>query len=459
MSKKTYAAAMKQLSNKKASYEKGLEEARRVGNPSGVRDYERRLAKLGAGMDELFQAQQMANGGNTGGAKAEQGMRTKPTDRASAIALIKQHAESDPEYGKALIDFSIREGYIQPGQQIQGFPRGANEYINVQGGIYNNAMKRATAEGGSIADYLPDNLKGNDDSFFDSKPGRNNNPADAPYDGTPRTIPADGSYPGAAVNDKGEYMLMEDPSSGMEMLLTHDMYKNIQNETGNFGQALNLGNYNDQMIYFDPSVYKKGRPQTTAPKPVPDPEIKPGPRPTPQPKPVAEEVAPVGTRGLENARGMAGARATTGDGTGHDILGTGVQLPGLDTPAAPGALPGAFGLFEQMGAFNAPTNAVTPEQRAGYESAEAAVDKERSKEKRNLKLKGLTGSPQFGMALGAAAQLLPYASNLRGIDALEGPVDAPMLRAQTLNTDLQVGNQLAAARDAAAATVATSIKC
>ena len=83
--KQTYAALMKQLSSKKSTYEQGLDDARRMGNQSGIRDYERRLNKLSAGMDQLFNAQEQAkapaptgmmayggktrynNGGDTGG--------------------------------------------------------------------------------------------------------------------------------------------------------------------------------------------------------------------------------------------------------------------------------------------------------------------------------------------------------------------------------------------------------
>lgn len=56
--KNTYAAMMKQLSSKKAKYEKGLAEANRTGNRSGIADYNRRLQQLSAGMDELFDAQE-----------------------------------------------------------------------------------------------------------------------------------------------------------------------------------------------------------------------------------------------------------------------------------------------------------------------------------------------------------------------------------------------------------------
>ena len=58
--KQTYAAAMKQLSKKKATYEQGLAEAKRTMNSSGIKDYERRLGRLNAGMDELFQAQEVS---------------------------------------------------------------------------------------------------------------------------------------------------------------------------------------------------------------------------------------------------------------------------------------------------------------------------------------------------------------------------------------------------------------
>ena len=74
--KNTYAAVMKQLSNKKAQYEKGLEEARRTQNRSGIADYERRLTKLAAGMDELFQAQESSKAPQ-GGAQFAGGGMTK----------------------------------------------------------------------------------------------------------------------------------------------------------------------------------------------------------------------------------------------------------------------------------------------------------------------------------------------------------------------------------------------
>ena len=75
MSKKnTYAAMMKQLTNKKAQYEKGLEDARRTNNRSGVADYERRLTRLNAGMDELFQAQEMSKAPQAGAQFAYGGM-------------------------------------------------------------------------------------------------------------------------------------------------------------------------------------------------------------------------------------------------------------------------------------------------------------------------------------------------------------------------------------------------
>jgi hypothetical protein len=69
--KNTYADMMKQLSNKKAKYQEGLDESNRMGNRGGIADYERRIAAVEAGMDELFGAQesskapQMEMGGRT----------------------------------------------------------------------------------------------------------------------------------------------------------------------------------------------------------------------------------------------------------------------------------------------------------------------------------------------------------------------------------------------------------
>ena len=77
--KQTYAAVMKDLTAKKAKYEDGLKEAQRVGNPSGVTDYKRRLAKINAGMDQLFQAQEASKQSAGGTAKFDQGGPTNTT--------------------------------------------------------------------------------------------------------------------------------------------------------------------------------------------------------------------------------------------------------------------------------------------------------------------------------------------------------------------------------------------
>ena len=71
--KQTYAKVMKDLTSKKAKYEAGLEEAKRLGSASGIADYERRLTKLNAGMDQLFQAQEMSKKPAGGTAKFDQG--------------------------------------------------------------------------------------------------------------------------------------------------------------------------------------------------------------------------------------------------------------------------------------------------------------------------------------------------------------------------------------------------
>jgi hypothetical protein len=100
--KQTYAKVMKELTAKKAKYEDGLKEAQRVGNPSGVADYNRRLAKLNAGMDELFQAQErskMAKGGYTGMPKYDQGGTTRggwyteevPNDGSNPQAFVNSN--------------------------------------------------------------------------------------------------------------------------------------------------------------------------------------------------------------------------------------------------------------------------------------------------------------------------------------------------------------------------------
>ena len=351
--KQTFAAVMKQLSNKKGSYEKGLEEARRVGNPSGIRDYERRLAKLSAGMDELFQTQQMMNGGNTNVPKAVNGTQTAPG--------------------------SVRAS---------------------------------------------------------------------------RNIPADGSYPGAAVNDKGEYMLMKD-HKGNEFLLTEEMVLNANN--GAFGQRMANGYYNDQMIFFDDAVYKgveKPAP-VDEPKPVAtetveadaagDPVRRRSSGPSAEEKAAAEAAA---ARSASADLGMAGARATSGiDPNVFGTSGTGVQLPGLDTMAGPGALPGVFGIAEQMGAFNAPakttvenasgTDAVADADKSSSSAAQDAVAKA-GKALGNIGL----GGKGLGMALGAAAQFIPDLRSMKAMGDIEGPAMMPTRNPLTMNTDIQTGRAL-----------------
>lgn len=196
--KNTYAAMMKQLSGKKAQYEKGLEEARRTGSRSGIADYERRLSKLTAGIDELFQAQQVANGQGganfmkggmtkkegmyaTGGTyadnlpkmkydlpKAEGGMNTgdiaagygntyTPQNAQDVIRMIGAARKAGKDnVAVKLIEYGFRNGYLNPAQAAKygGLDKESKVYLDEIGRVRDNAMKRANREGHTDMDQF-----------------------------------------------------------------------------------------------------------------------------------------------------------------------------------------------------------------------------------------------------------------------------------------------------------------
>lgn len=446
--KQTFAAVMKQLSNKKGSYEKGLEEARRVGNPSGIADYERRLAKLSAGMDELFQTQQMMNGGATNLPKAENGMNTFKGPggyKIQYVPMTKELWDMGSANGEGVARQKGPNGW-QAAVMIN--PDGTRQYLHANDSpLAFNPEKRDML----FANAAKNTNRGNLIQLGNYKPVEETTNMAPAVETGPRTVPADGSVPGAATNAAGEYMIMQDPKSGKEFYLTPKMMTNLEN--GAFGQFLNKGNYANDFIFVDgPAAAPAEVAADEAGDPVATPPVQPTPRTT------TTNQTPPGTAALdaEQARrraeaadlGMAGARATSGiDPNVFGTSGTGVQLPGLNTPAAPGALPGVFGIAEQMGAFNTPT-APTVENAAGTDEVSAA-DKSSSTTAKDLMGKagkalgniGL-GGKGLGMALGAAAQFLPDLRSMKAMGDIEGPAMMPTRNPLTMNTDIQTGRAI-----------------
>lgn len=456
--KQTFAAVMKQLSNKKGSYEKGLEEARRVGNPSGIRDYERRLAKLSAGMDELFQTQQMMNGGATNLPKAEGGMQTINGGdgyKIQYVPMTKELWDMGRANGEGVARQKGPDGWRAA---VMIYPDGTRQYLHANDTPMAFDAGRREVLFSKAKDNDANNVARTGDivNLGNYKPVEETTNAAPAVKTGPRTVPADGSVPGAATNAAGEYMIMQDPKSGKEFYLTPKMMTNLEN--GAFGQFLNNGNYANDFIFVDePAATPTSEVAADAAgDPVSTPPVQPTPRTTTTNQTPAAD--PMGTTALqqeqarrraEDARlGLAGASATSGiDDAVFGTSGTGIQLPGLDTPAAPGALPGVFGIAEQLGAFNAPTK-TTVENASGTDEV-AAADKASSTTAKELIGKagkaigdlGL-GGKGLGMALGAAAQFLPDLRSMKAMGDIEGPALMPTRNPVTMNTDIQTGRAI-----------------
>ena len=591
MGKKTYAAVMKQLSNKKSTYEKGIKEAQRVGNPSGVRDYERRLAKLNAGMDELFQAQETSKQDKTvkkmmreGGMTKDQAMyalggrysSNMPQQVSFADGGLTQPKYVEYKFLKSMLPQQLTaeqraklsqletyvaqatkagwnpsDGFNKDGSMVGGtvLPtaevvegRTPSEMFQTSSTTPPPTEETAPAYQGPTAAVNPylefGTLSRNLTDESNSTDGGYNKSYGA-FSGAPSRIPVDdvSALKNNTVTDAEGNMFLEPVAGGRHIIMTKellDFKRRDPKEFANFKlDPERLATYEKTKgsLFFDKENYTKGTfdesgmlrgkgadsvfsrigaeidaqnnigastpgaanyaprdasefdmdfaAEALATGVIPpsaatsDPAAAIGAGLVGPTAPTtatttttpntttttAGTTAVAGTAGLnaEQARrqaeafnlGIRGASGMTGDGTGY---GTGVQLPGLNTAAGAGPLPGIFGIAEQMGAF-APT-ATEESLDVNLKSGEDVVTGGEG-DGASSTSKGIGGSPYLGMAAGAAAQLLPYVANLRDINKLEGPIDAPMLRAQTINTDLQVGNQLAAARNAAARSMAS----
>lgn len=379
--KKTYAAVMKDLSNKKNTYEQGLEEAQRVGNPQGVQDYQRRLQKLNAGIDELFATQEkgkMMKGGMT------------------------------------------------------------NKYSN----------------GGD----------------------------------TMRTVPADGNYPNAYVSPSGEYIIITDPTTGQELVMTEQMNNNLQD--GVFGSNLANGVYSNQAPVYtqmdnDPNAVSYDTPP--APPALPSQEMMQRLNPelydavsraqgtgdyAPAPESAPITTTPAGPMGAREMQQTFGKNFTDAGAPNLGMVNlipeaTATPTPTPSTPAprnyAPPQpttgneivplqarqqntllQPPALRSMELMGVGPNVADGVSADPSLRSKMEDAGMSARGAMQNFGDKAKGFIGNNKqgIGMALGAAAQFLPDISAMRAMDRLEGPVDAPQMQFRAQNTDLMTGRAL-----------------
>ena len=381
--KQTYASVMKDMSNKKATYEKGLEEAQRVGNPQGVQDYQRRLAKLNAGIDELFATQ---------------------------------------EQGKKM--------------------------------AYGGMTKKQYGLGGD----------------------------------TMRTVPADGNYPNAYVSPSGEYIIITDPTTGQELVMTEQMNNNLQD--GVFGANLANGVYANQAPVYtqmdnNPNAVTYDTP--AAPPALPsnemmqqlNPELYDAVArmqgtgdyaPAPETPPVTTTVAgPMGAREMQQRFGKNFTDAGAPNLGQVNLIPEATVAP-TATPTPPPAprnyapaqptgaplepltslgqntflQPPAPRSMELLGAGPNVADGVSTDPSFRSKMEDAGMDAAGAMQNFGKKTKGFIGKNKqgIGMALGAAAQFLPDISAMRAMDRLEGPVDAPQIQFRAQNTDLMTGRAL-----------------
>jgi hypothetical protein len=316
--KKTYAAVMDDMSKKLKSYETRLQEAQQRGDAVGIQDYGRRIQRVQAGMETLFQTQEASKtpqmgmggllkqygpGGLTQSSFAEYKMLNAmlPQERSAEdnarLKALQADVDAATKLGwnedfgfnpdgsiagrpmgaaKSVTDAPPQEPYTGPSIT----PQGALDRIGQQSGPSFNQGPAGPYAANEITVSTPPGAPATTEPTRPTtrpqtpnadprrvpvgrQPGAQpmrQETVETPYslgrspaDGRPRTIPADGSYPGAAVNEAGEYMLMTDPS-GMEVVITPEMYADFG--SGNFGTKFQRGDYNDQAIFFDPDAYK-----------------------------------------------------------------------------------------------------------------------------------------------------------------------------------------------------------
>ena len=381
--KQTYAKVMKELTAKKAKYEDGLKEAQRVGNPSGVADYNRRLAKLNAGMDELFQAQEagkMAKGGYTG-MKFDQGGTT--TTRGGWTT------------------------YTQPadGSYPDAFVNSRGEYVllaNKDGRVAPMTKGMAQHLDGDNPRHLFFKLdQGDYDTYFDSVPSADN----------PNVNPNASAYGDLGLGDMPATS-SEMPMDLQEELGYADPFPTAPESTMTQLPAAPTDGGQAGVDYGMPSITgTTGTPTFTGVNMIPEAEVATPATPAPR-NYAGAEPTPLGFGPMKSLQLPGAAGPNTGGLVGPTNMNVGAELTGA------------------------------PSFRSRVE--DKAMDIAGMGQKIGNKIGGMDPmtKTKIGMGLGAAAQFLPDIAAMRAMDDIQGPEALPFERLQLMNADVQVGNQL-----------------
>ena len=403
--KQTYAAAMKQLSKKKATYEQGLAEAKRTMNSSGIKDYERRLGRLSAGMDELFQSQEVSKNPQfgLGGSTMEYGYGGK-----TKISEVKSSKDMYAEGG--LTQSTFAEYKMLNSMLPQQRSAAENARLNQLQGAVDTASKMGWQEGFG---FNPDG----------SMAGRPIPGAEVATEAPP-TEP----YTGPSITPEGAMRKFQAPAPTLSQGQGSDVYqREFSKPAPQSVEPANVGNPGvPNFQSFGPTdgtQYPPHNPINTPPSVA-----------TTATTATATAASPAATR-PQNVEPIA---------TRNDVglLGSPVASPSFRSELDDVEL----GNFEtDYIAEDEVTNTLSPVTRAQYAAAEDAYDK--SQRGPNFFQKN---KQTLGMAAGMAAQFIPDLMAKRNIRKMEGPADMPQMRAQTLNTDIQVGKGLEQIRNSQA---------
>jgi hypothetical protein len=400
--KQTYAKVMKDLTSKKAKYEAGLEEAKRLGSASGIADYQRRLTKLNAGMDQLFQAQEtrkMAKGGYTGMPKYNQGGPTNTTRGGWYVEQVPND-----------------------GSNPQAFVNAEGNYL-----LLRNKDGRATTMTPEMARIIDSDNPSHlffklDQGDFDMEFIKNS------WDNTESV-----DYN----NPETQARLAENPAipnGGHELdFPSSEMPADLQQEMGYTGPSVH-----DMLTNPDFG-------QATGPAGV--------------------QTGAAGPIGAREAAQLGGKIFDTDPTFTNVNMIPAAEVASPSTPAAPknyaGAEPTPLGFgpmktlgLQQVGGPNtgglvAPTNMNVGAELTGAPSFRSRVEDKAMDiagfgQKVGGAIRGMDPmtKQKLGMGLGAAAQFLPDISAMRAMDDIQGPEALPFERLQLMNADVQVGNQL-----------------
>ncbi len=506
--KNTYAAMMKQLSGKKATYEKGLAEANRTGNRSGIADYNRRLQQLSAGIDELFDAQEASKqkkmyGGKTkyaeGGFTAKQYQQYLDHKRYNRSQGYGDNSVTDPHIKRMvpLFEAAIAAG-IDPLQGWDGTSTGdrgtygqetidnPNLVIEDAGFTtsdytrYKNFEKARRGRGiinpEQFAEMQALGLKigaaermGIDPSKgFDGIPRDNRNDeqrlADQRQAETDKVIATNANkenpyeeltssnaltavpYDGTpGIFNRGGKMFIRQ-IGGKNVAMTEPMLRDAQNN----GTSAMISNVLGGVYSEDGVVQSDVNPSVRTMLGGT------GINPTPGTDSNGNQVLDTVTITPEDAPAPAPAPQTSG-GSGSGAAPT-LQRPEF-TPIEPIDMLGPERILNtakgdayypggsQRSILGGPQDLST--------DPTIPTKTTRLQEFGDKIGAGIKANPQaIGMLAGGLAQMLPTMASMKQMKNLEGPVDMPMQRVQAMNTDIQVGKQMQQIKDAEARSAA-----